>query len=851
MSGRNPLTDPWVWKMAWRDSRSSRSRLALFMSSIVLGISALVAISSFSDNLTRAIDEQARNLLGADLSLRSRTPFTEQDQALLGELGGRRALQTSFSSMAYFPESADFRLVQVRAIEGGFPFYGSVRTDPSAAARTYQQGPEALVDDALMRQFSVQVGDPLRLGEFTFTIAGRLLDIPGESVAFSVAAPRVFIPLDYLEETGLVQVGSRVSYRSFFEFAPGTDVESMVEAREAEFRERGWRWDTVAGRKRSLGRAMENLTRFLNLTGFIALLLGALGIASSIHLYVKQKRPTVAVLRCLGARGRQVLGVYVLQAVAMGLLGALAGSLLGIGVQVLLPEVLSDFLPVSIPFAISWLAVGQGTVVGLGFALLFALLPLAPVRSVSPLVALRAEFEETRRRWDPFQLLLALLIAVGVLAFAIWQTDRWYYGLFFFLGLAAALGLLVGVAKVIMLAVRRSFPSSWSYVWRQGLANLYRPQNQTLVLMLSLGLGTFLIVTLFLVQTTLLSQAALSAEGDRPNLVFFDIQSDQKAEVREALETAGAPLLQDVPIVTMRLSSLKGRSVAELRADENRTQPMWLLAREYRSTYREELIETETITQGRWVGRVAEGDAGPVPISLEEGVARELEVGIGDSLVFDVQGVPVKTVLASTRLVEWERVQPNFFAVFPEGVLEDAPQFHVLVTRAESSEESADLQRAVLERFPNVSSVDLGLILRTVDTILDKVAFVIRFMALFSFFTGLTVLAGAVITSRYQRMRETVLLRTLGAARRQVLQIMVIEYVLLGTLASLTGLILSLGAGWALAFFLFEIPFPPLPLSIVGAVLLVVALTLLIGWLNSRSLLDRPPLEVLRSEAAA
>ncbi len=850
MNLRSAWIDPWVWRMAWRDSRSSRRRLLLFTSSIILGVSALVAISSFSANLRMAIDEQARSLLGADLSLISRTPFEEADQPLLSQVGGEQALQASFSSMAFFPRSADFRLVQVRAIEGNFPFYGKVETDPPSAADEYRQGPGALVDDALMQQFEVGVGDPVRLGEFTFTIAGRLLDIPGEAVAFSVAAPRVYIPLAYLEQTRLIQPGSRVRYRNFVRFEPGTDVEAHVTQLEPRLRERGLRWDTVEERKRRLGRAMENLARFLNLTGFIALLLGAIGIASSIHLYVKQKRNTVAVLRCVGARTRQVVTVYVVQALAMGLVGALTGSLLGIGVQLLLPRVLSDFLPVSIPFAVSWLAVAMGTGIGLGFALLFSLLPLAPIRRISPLVALRADFEAVAARRDPVQWALGALIAGCVCLFAIAQTERWVYGLFFFLGLAVAFGLLVGVAKLIMRTVRRSFPAGWAYVWRQGLANLYRPQNQTLVLMLSLGLGTFLIVTLYLVQSTLLSQAALTAGGNRPNLVFFDIQSDQRDEVREIISASGSPILQDVPIVTMRLQSLKGRSVEELREDDNRSQPRWLLTREYRSTYRDHLIETERVVGGRWIGRL-EGAGQAAPISLEQEVASELEVELGDQLVFDVQGIPISTYLASIREVEWQRVQPNFFAVFPAGVLEEAPQFHVLVTRAENTQQSAALQRAVIQSFPNVSTVDLGLILRTVDTILDKVAFVIRFMALFSFFTGLTVLAGAVITSRYQRLQETVLLRTLGASRRQVLQIMVIEYVLLGLLAAATGLILALGAGWGLAYFLFETTFLPPGLPILAAILLVVVLTVLIGYLNSRSLLDRPPLEVLRSEAAA
>ncbi len=847
MKRSNPLLDRWVWKMAWRDSRSSRKRLLLFVASIVLGVAALVAISSFGANLERAIDDQAKTLLGADLSVRSRAPFDADTEELLATLAADQSRQTSFSSMALFPKTDGLRLVQVRALEGDFPYYGRLETVPEEAAKTFQDGPNALVDDNLMTQLGVQVGDSIKLGEVTFRVAGRLIDIPGESEAFSLAAPRVFIPLSQLEATKLIQVGSRVSYRAFLKLPPGTDADKLVEGLKPDLKRDRLDFDTIDSRKRRLGRAMENFYRFLNLVGFIALLLGSIGIASAIHLYVKQKVPTVAVLRCLGCDSRQTLAIYLIQAAAMGFLGAAGGSLLGVGLQMLVPSVLRDFLPLSIPLSISVPAVLEGAGIGLGMAILFALFPLLPIRRVSPLLALRSEYEGGASRRDPLQWLVGLLIAAGVLGFAVTQTEQPLVGLFFFLGLATAFGLLAGVAKLITWGVRKVFPSSWSYVWRQGLANLYRPQNQTLVMMLALGLGTFLIVTLHLVQGTLLNQAELSGSGDSPNLVFFDIQSDQKPEILQTLKAEKAPILQDVPIVTMRLASVKGRSVEDMREDGERGRPMWALTREYRSTYRSSLADTEKIVAGNWVGRVEAGQS-EIPISLERGIAEELGVGVGDALVFDIQGVPLATRVASLRTVEWGRVQPNFFAVFPAGVLEDAPQFHVLVTRTESATESARLQRLVVGRFPNVSAIDLALVLTTIDAILDKVAFVIRFMAMFSFFTGLTVLIGAVATSRYQRMKEAVLLRTLGASRQQILKIMVVEYLFLGGFAAATGLLLALAASWALAFFVFETAFVPGLAFAFAALLGVVALTILIGVLNSRAVMDRPPLQILRAE---
>ena len=797
------IWNAWVWRMAWRESRSSRKRLLLFTSSIVLGVAALVAISSLRDNLSLAIDQQARTLLGADLTIRSSSPFSNGAEALFTEIGGEKSRVTSLSSMAYFPRNGKLRLVQVRAAAGGYPFYGELETEPDGAASRLQSGqPVALVDAGLMRQFGLNLEEEVRIGEVAFRVVGSLLSIPGESLAFTVAAPRIFIPLGFMEQTGLIQVGSRVSYQVHFKL-PETDVEQLVSDEEARLEAERLRVDTVERRKRSLGRAMANLYRFLNLVGFIALLLGGIGIASAIHLYIQQKLPTAAVLRCLGATSKQVLVIYAIQALAMGSIGTLAGCLIGLGVQMLLPEVLADFLPLDVEFAISPSAIAKASMIGLGFALLFALLPLLPIRKASPLLVLRAAFESVRRQSDPWQWALKVLIAAAILGFAITQTSRLWFGVWFFVGLATAFGLLSGVAHGISLAARRFLPRGWPFVWRQGMANLYRPNNQTLVLMTALGLGTFLLTTLYFVQGTLLSHAALTGLEDNPNLVLFDIQSDQIEEVRAILERYEIDTQTDVPMVSMRLASVAGQSVEELRAGPGRRGSRWALSREYRSSYREQLREGEKLVSGKWTGRVS-SLIKPVPISLEEGLARDLNVQVGDSLVFDIQGIEMECRIGSLRQVDWERVQPNFLALFPAGVLEDAPQFHVITGRAETAMVSADLQREVIERFPNISAVDLSLVLSIVETILDKVSFVIQFMALFSILTGLVVLVGAVLTSRYQRMRETVLLRTLGASSRQIMTILVAEYFFLGMFATLTGLCLALAGSWALAHFVFE-----------------------------------------------
>jgi len=842
------LFDPWIWRMAARDSRNQRRRLLLFMSSIAVGIAALVAISSVGKNLDAAIDEQAKALLGADLLIRSRQPFAATTEALFDSLGGAQSREVGFASMIYFPKSNGTRLARIRALAGDFPYYGEFETAPSAAATSFRTGQHALVEDALLLQYGAAVGDSMKIGAVKFQIVGRLKKMPGESSASAFFGPRVYFPLAYLEQTQLVQRGSQITYAVYFKFDRAIDAKKLVEAIKPHLEQQRLRTETVETRKAELGQAMRNLTNFLSLVGFIALLLGSVGVASAVHVYIKQKLSAIAVLRCLGAATRQTFNIFLLQALALGLLGSVVGAAIGVYIQTLLPSVLSDFLPVQLEANISWPAIAEGMLAGLTMALLFALLPLLAIRNISPLLTLRADYETTARARDPWRWLLYALIALAITGFAMRQMQGWLQGLIFAAAVGASFGLLSAAAKLLTVMTRKFFPDGWSYTWRQGLANLFRPHNQTLMLMLAIGFGAFLISTLYLTQHTLLRQVSLTGADEQPNLVFFDIQPDQQAEAAELIRASGLPVMQQVPIVTMRLEKINGRDVRELQKDSTTTISGWALRREYRSSYRDSLNDNEKIIAGKFQPRV-KNSADTIFVSLEKDIAEELKAKVGDELVFDVQGIAMATRIGSVREVDWQRMMPSFFVLFPQGVLEAAPQFHVIVTRAPSNEQSARLQQAMVQRFPNVSGIDLALILNTVDAILNKVAFVIRFMALFSIMTGLIVLAGAVITSRYQRIQESVLLRTLGANRRQVLRIMAIEYFFLGGFAALTGLLLATAASWALAVLVFETSFAPAALPMLVILILVMGLTMLIGLLNSRGIIDRPPLEVLRAEA--
>lgn len=847
MNEQRGLNFPWLVKMAWRDSRRNRSRLLLFVSSIILGIAAMVAIYSLGDNMSHEINRQAASLLGADLEISSNNEVSPAIRKMADSLADRRSEQQSFTSMIYFPKNDGTRLVQVRALSGEFPYYGELETLPVSAGRSFRKGQAALVDQTVMLQYNAKVGDTVKIGNLSFEIAGTLVSAPGQTGLSASVAPVVYIPLQYLQHTGLSQKGSRINYKFYFKFDKGVNVEKLLEGLKPRLEAERLNYDTVESQKEDTTRSMTDLTQFLALISFIALLLGCIGVASAIHIYVREKINSVAILRCLGARGSQAFLIYLIQIVVIGFIGSLAGAALGTIIQQVLPIALKDFLPVTIDPQLSWKAIGQGLLLGVVISFLFALLPLVSIRNVSPLNTLRLSFQSLRLFKDPVKWVVYAAITFFIFGFSYLQLNGAPQAIFFTLGILIAFLILTGIAAVLMWAVRRFFPDSWSYLWRQGLANLFRPNNQTTILIVAIGLGTAFICTLFSVQSILLNRVVLSASGNQSNTILFDIQPIQKDSVIALARQQGLLIDGTVPIVNMRLERVDSFTVETLERDSTIKMQKWIFDREYRVTFRDSLTSSEKITKGKWLGSV-DRSSGTVFISIEERFARNNSIDIGDTMVFNVQGSVIPTIVGSFRKVDWGRIQTNFLVVFPAGVLEDAPQFHVLLTRIPTKEASARFQQVMVKQFPNVSIIDLSLVLSIVDKLLTKVGFVIRFMAGFSIFTGLIVLIASVLISKYQRIQESVLLRTLGASRKQIFYITALEYFFLGTLAAATGIVLSTGVSWLLAKFIFETEFTLqwLPLFIVFVS--VCLLTVFIGLINSRAVVRRPPLEILREE---
>ncbi len=854
------MTVRFVVQMALREAVGARRHLALLGFTVAVGVTASVSVSSFADNLQASVRRQARALVGADLYISRSTPFSPQVERLVDELardaglsgaipGDDFARVTILQGMARVRGGAA-RLVQINALAGAYPFYGDHWTEPRNAWGQLAEDDTAIVEPSLLAMTGAVVGDELGIGNATFTIRATVQDLPGSISLLSSLGPRVYIPRHRLPDTGLLAPTTRARHRAFVRLPEAIDPTTLVDAHRPRLGPERVVLRTVAENEGRLNDGLNRLAHYLNLVGLLALLLGGIGVASAASVLVRRRMDTIAVLRCLGAERRTVLAVYVIEAGVLGLVGSLLGAVLGSALQIALPELLRDLLPVDVESAISWPAIAGGVALGVSVALLFSLPPLLAVRNVSPLRVLRSDLEPPPPA-NASRIVIGLLAFGCVAAVAGVYLDSLGQGAVFALGLAAALVALRLSAAGVSAAARRLLPAGLPYVWRQGFQNLHRPRSQTVTVILALGFGAFLVQSLLLVQQNLLRDLRGQSEASRPNLIFIDVQPHQRDEIVDLLTREGAPPAGLVPIVSMRIESIGGRSVRDILADtfpqpagRRESRGRWAFRREYRSSYRDHLTDAETTVAGRWDPQAG----GAVALSLEEGLARELGVGLGDELVWNVQGRLVPSEVTHLRQVEWLRFEPNFFALFSEAALQDAPQTFVAMTRADDAHHRGELQRLTADRFPNVTAFDITAVQQTLEKLIARVALALRFTAAFSLIAGVCVLAGAVAASRSERTREGALLKVLGATRGQIIRVLIAEYLSLGLIATLVGGLLSIAGGWAVTTFVFDTRFvlPAGPLALLTVT--VAALSVGTGLLGSLGQVSQPPLALLRRE---
>jgi putative ABC transport system permease protein len=831
-----------VLKLAWRETRGAGRHFTYLIACITLGVGALVAVGSFASSLERTVGRSARALMGGDVEIRSTQPLSPAGQAVVAEMarGGVEVLRVQEMVAMSAAAGGRSQIVELKTVASGYPFYGELVTEPAAPLGSLVGKGRALVHPSLLQKLGASVGDHMKIGEADFVISGVIRQEPDRSVGVFSLGPRVMIAPEDLAGTKLVRPGSRVRHRVLFRVPAGTSAETFKDALAARLPDTNVRVTTYAQAQPGVRRFWNQLTVYLGLTGLVALMVGGIGVATSVRAFVRGKLDTIAVLKCLGAGWRQVLAAYLLQTVLLGLGGSLLGAALGTAVQLALVPVLSPLLPIPLEASMSLRSVLAGLGMGTGLTLLFALWPLLDVRRVPPALILRRDVEARlpgRRPW-----LVGLPIVAGLAALAFWQAGSFKVGGLFVGGLAGALALL-GLTARLVIAFAQRLPRLRSLAWRQAVANVHRPGSHAGVVLVSLGVAVMLIVAVALLEQSLRAELADRGPERSPAFFFIDIQRDQVAPfTRLVTDLAGhAPEL--TPVVRSRLAAVNGASVAD--DPRQKQEEVWYLSREYVLTWGAEPPAHNVVIAGRWW--TADEARGEALISVEEDIAKNLGVTIGGTLGFDIQGVAVQARVVNIRHVDWQTFNTNFFVIFSQGALDGAPSTWIATARAAPADESS-VQSAVTAAFPNLTAIPVREVLERIAGVLDQIALAIRLLAGVSIATGLIVTAGALGVSRHQRLYQSVILKTLGATRGFVARVFALEYAILGVAAGLCGSLLAAALAWSVGHWALDIGWAGSPLTIAGGVAGAALLAIGVGFLGTFRLLGRKPLGVLRGE---
>ena len=850
-------------RYALAETRRARGTLAFCVVSIAIGVFSLTAVRGVLTGLSESLAGQARAIVGADLVLSGNRPLAGPAvEPMLAELRAAGAIEagvTSFYTMVTRPAGAagarTTQLVRLRAVEGRYPPYGTIASQPPGLIARLGARPSLLIDPAIARSLGLAAGERVRVGQLEVTIAGELVRVPGTPTAVVGLAPQAYLDARWLPDTGLVRTGSRIQYERLFLVPDGFDVESWKDAHWDAALAANVTISTSREAASSLRRFLARLSDFLTTVGLVTLLLGALGIASALSVFLRHKLDHAAILRCLGATSRQVGLVYGLLAVGVGAAGSLVGAALGavapVGVGALAPVIAGDLIPADLALAPSWLAGLRGVAVGVVVTAVFALVPVWRTAHAPPLRVLRRQVDPVppRRRLRDLAIGAALLAALFafVLALAVVETGSLEVAAYFTGAVVLALGVLGLAARALAAAARRLGPRLSGYHLRQGLANLHRPGNQTRSTLTAIGIGVLLVILIGVIEASLQRTIAVEDREELPSVFLVDVQPDERAGVEEMIAGAGGGDLRVAPMIGARIAAAAGRPVDRSGVARDATRRSWsdqMRTREYFVTFRDHTLPSEEVVAGEfWRGRPARQE-----VSIDENLADTLGVRLGDTLTLDIQGLPLDAVVTSFRRIRWLAMVPNAIIVLSPGPIEDAPRMYVMSFRLEDEGRRRALEGELARAFPNVSAIDVTDAAGTVRMILDRVSAILGFLALLTIGTGAVILGGAVAAGRFARIREAMLLRVLGASRRDLRRILGVEYAALAGLGGLAGWLLAeVTARPALDRF-FDAP-PVVPYRLVAAVLVgVVVLNVAVGFALSRGVAGARPLDVLREE---
>jgi putative ABC transport system permease protein len=835
-------------RLAWRQARGARRHFVVFFVCVVLGVAALVSVGSFGATLNATLAREAKALMGGDVELRSARALPDEVEAELDALaarGGQRTRIRELVGMARRPENGRSVLVELKAPGAGYPLYGRLVTTPAEPLTALLAADGAVVQREALERLGLGVGDRFALGSVTLTVRGVVEAEPDRSATLVTLGPRVFVGADTLERSGLLQFGSRVRHRTVVKLPPALAARELREDLARRISDPGVRVSSYDEAQPGLRRFFTQLTTYLGLVGLASLLVGGIGVASSVATFVRRQQPTIAILKALGADSRTILTTFLIQTQAIGLAGSLAGAGLGVALQPVLIAALAGFVPFTLEPRVDGLTVVRGVVMGALTTLLCALWPLLDVRDVRASLVLRREVEDAsavarKRPW-----VAALPVVGGLAALSLWQAGSLKIGGIFLGASVAAVVALWAVSRGLVVLARR-LPRAPSPAWRHGLGALRRPGGQSARVVVALGAGVMLLVAVALLEQNLDAQIDHEQRREAPSFFFIDVQPDQREAFTEVVRAATGTEPAVTPVVRSRLAAIDGqpvtRAMVRARGAEAR-ETAFYYTREYVLTWADAPPAGNVITRGRWWG----AEAGPARVSVEDVMARQLGIDVGARLTFDVQGIAIEAEVTSLRKVDWQSLTTNFFVVFSPGALDGAPTTFVASARTPAATEAA-LQSAVVGAFPNVTVIPVRDVLERVGVVLGDIAIAIRVIALFTVGTGLVVMAGALTATRYQRLYESVVLRTLGATRGAVARAFAVEYGCLGAAAGLGGTALAAVLAWVVLRFVLDTPWRFEPLAMLLGVALTVALSVAIGFLATFRLLGAKPLPVLRRE---
>lgn len=836
--------------MALREMRASWRRLLFFFICISIGVGAIVALRSVIQNVRAVFAGEARALIAGDAVIvtnRAIDPaVADRIAERLSAAGATVVRSVELGTMVRPVQGETSRMVELRAVEAGFPHYGQLRLAGQAYDHALVRGFGTLVRPELLAQLGVAVGDRLVIGTETFTIRGVIEAEPGRRLGAFSLGPRVFVDLEDLQKTGLLTFGTRASYQQLLK-VPEARFDELVAGLRGDLAGTFVRVRSYKATEDDIGEDFGRAENYLSLVGLVIVILGGIGVSSVTRVFVQQKIRSIAILKCVGGRSGQLLAIYMAQVLALGLAGSGVGVALAAVAIRAIPMMLT--VPVAsglvITYGLTAGAVAQGLGIGLLVSVLFSLVPLLDVRHVKPSLLLRDE--SAARRPDLLRGVVMVAVAAGVLGLTVWQAGSLRVGLVVAVGFVAASAVLHVAGSLLIRALAPLANARWFAV-RHAVLQLSRPGSQARIVLLAVGLGSFFIVGVRSLQETLIREFTINLAPDSPDMFLLDIQADQVDPLGAFLadrQERDAPPARLLPVLRARVTGVQGREVTLENYEDVRGRGS--LAREYTITYRPGLERNETVIQGAFWDSTPSADG---EVSIEQSISERFGIQVGDTMRFDVLGRTMTARVTSVRRVEWSDSRAGgFMFVFRPGLLDQAPHSFIGFLRAPSDPaERARLQGGLVARFPNVSVIDGREMLDAIRTIVDNVTLAVSVVGTLVVVSGLMILVGAVAMTKFRRVYEAAIFKTLGATRRVIASILLVEYGVLGALAGTIGSVGALALTWSISRFALDVPWRPLPgVSLMGIVICAV-LVAVVGVAASWEVLQRKPLATLRAE---